>query len=99
MCEDLDEGKYSLPLIHALSCTEKAHTLHGLLSRRHIAGGLTGEQKRLVLRLMREAGSLEYTLTVLRTLFVELKAETSRLGAAFGQTNHELQLILEMLRV
>ncbi|KAF2708718.1 terpenoid synthase [Pleomassaria siparia CBS 279.74] len=99
MCEDLDEGKYSLPLIHALSHTVKSHQIRGLISQRHIAGGLTVEQKRLMLDLMHEAGSFAYTVEVLYALHSELMTEIERLEEMFGKANHEFRLLLEILKV
>ena len=99
MCEDLDEGKYSLPIIHAMQHSAKACQIKGLLTRRRITGSLTLEQKEMILRLMQGARSLEYTQTLGRAIFVQLETELRCLEAAYGSTNHELWLVLEMLKV
>lgn len=98
-CEDLDEGKFSLPLIHALAHTDKGLQLRGLLCQRRQNGQCTIEQKHLILALMRGAGSLEYTLQVLQALHTELDDEVGRLEGIFGQVNHEIRLMLALLKV
>ncbi|KAI0812845.1 putative geranylgeranyl pyrophosphate synthase [Xylaria sp. FL0064] len=98
-CEDLDEGKFSLPLIHALAHTDKGLQLRGLLHERRRRGHCTKEQKHCILRYMREAGSLTYVLKVLQALYAELEAEARRLESAFGQVNHEMRLLLALLKM
>ncbi|KAF3070604.1 Ophiobolin F synthase [Daldinia childiae] len=98
-CEDLDEGKFSLPLIHALAHTDKALQLRGLLNQRRRNGQCTIEQKHLILTHMREAGSLRYVFRVLEALHTELEAEVGRLESVFGKVNHEIRLMLAMLKV
>ena len=62
-CEDLDEGKYSFPLIHALNAegTRESFQLEALLHSRRENGCLSREGKKLVLKHLREAGSMEHT--------------------------------------
>jgi geranylgeranyl pyrophosphate synthase len=98
-CEDLDEGKFSLPLIHALSHTDKGLQLRGLLRQRRQKGHCTLEQKHLILAHMREAGSLVYALHLLQALHTEMDGEVTRLEGVFGQVNHELRLMLALLKV
>jgi geranylgeranyl pyrophosphate synthase len=98
-CEDLDEGKFSLPLIHTFHNTAYAMELRGLLQRRRVEGSLTTEQKHMVLEHMKEAGSLEYTLRVLKTLYDAIEAEISRLESVFGKRNYELRLMVDVLKV
>ncbi|KAH8728004.1 fusicoccadiene synthase [Phaeosphaeriaceae sp. PMI808] len=98
-CEDLDEGKYSLPLIHALRHSPQSHIIRGLLSQRRVANSLTGEQKRLIVRCLTGAGSLEFTLQVLRMLYKELESEIDCLETEFGKPNFQLRLVLGMLKV
>ncbi|OCL09522.1 terpenoid synthase [Glonium stellatum] len=98
-CEDLDEGKYSLPLIHVLKHTAHSTQLKDLMAQRRVTSKCTLEQKQIILGYMQEAGSLEYTLQMLRWLHVELEGEMSQLENSFGKENHELRLILELLKV
>jgi geranylgeranyl pyrophosphate synthase len=98
-CEDLDEGKFSLPLIHALAHTDKTLQLRGLLRERHRKGKCSVEQKRFILGLMREAGSLTYVLHVLKSLHTELEHEVERLESIFGKANQEIRSMLTLLKM
>ncbi|CAO2651134.1 Nn.00g094310.m01.CDS01 [Neocucurbitaria sp. VM-36] len=98
-CEDLDEGKYSLPLIHALNNSSNTLQLHNLLVQRRVAGKCTLEQKHLILEHMKEAGSLSYTRDVLYMLHADLGVEISKLEDVFARKNMELRLILTTLQV
>jgi ophiobolin F synthase len=98
-CEDLDEGKFSLPLIHALHHTPYTMELRGILQRRRVVGSLTLEQKQIVLEHMKKAGSLDYTRGILQTLHDATEAEITRLEGTFGKPNYELRLLLDVLRV
>ncbi|KAI0520768.1 terpenoid synthase [Xylaria bambusicola] len=98
-CEDLDEGKFSLPLIHALAHTDKAVHIQGLLRERHRKGRFTKEQKQYILTHIRGAGSLAYVLQLLRALYGEVEAEVRRLESVFGQENHEMRLMLALVRL
>jgi geranylgeranyl pyrophosphate synthase len=98
-CEDLDEGKYSLPLIHALHCTSRGMLLRGLLQRRKVEGKLTREQKDLILFELRATGSFEYTLRTLRSLHAEIDSEIKRLERTIGKDNFELRLLLNVLQI
>ncbi|KAI1335897.1 terpenoid synthase [Xylariaceae sp. FL0016] len=98
-CEDLDEGKFSLPLIHALAHTDKPLQLRGLLHERRRKGKCSLEQKSLLLEQLREAGSLKYVLHVVQALHTQLEAEVGRLEHVFGKVNHEIRLMLALLKV
>ncbi|KAF2706939.1 hypothetical protein K504DRAFT_505018 [Pleomassaria siparia CBS 279.74] len=99
LCEDLDEGEYSLPLIHIYHNTPHSMQLRGLLQRRRFGGKLTREQKVLVLEEMRNMGSLGYTLNVLQTLYTELESEVQRLDQAFGVENFHIRVLLSLLKI
>ncbi|KAH6641834.1 isoprenoid synthase domain-containing protein [Chaetomium tenue] len=108
-CEDLDEGKYSLPIIHALGRSDdsrpsnlmtKANShvtiLQNLLSQRHIAGKMTLDQKHLFLEHLKQTGSLEYTRQAMGTLQLELKSLAREMGM---HSNEKLAGLLETLKV
>ncbi|CAH0032928.1 unnamed protein product [Clonostachys rhizophaga] len=98
-CEDLDEGKYSLPLILALTKSPRKGQINSLLVQRRVTGSLTYEQKCLILEHIRRSGALEATKTIMVSLAKELEGEVDRLGKIFGEENLELKLIQEMLKV
>ena len=104
--EDLDEGKYSLPLMHCIHALKsdgrlagEAMQLRALLMKRRSEGKLSLEAKRELLATMRKTQSLDYTLGVLTELHGELGKEVSKLEGKFGQENFSLQLLLEMLKM
>lgn len=104
--EDLDEGKYSLPLIHALGCREgrvapavtadQAILLHNMLSQRHVAGRMSLDQKKLFLEQLKLRGSLEYTRDTINILLEEMRGLAGQLGLL---QNEMLTGLLDSLRV
>ncbi|KAL2129754.1 hypothetical protein VTI74DRAFT_7344 [Chaetomium olivicolor] len=105
-CEDLDEGKYSLPLIHALGRagghkrsegnTGDAMLLRNMLAQRHMAGRMSLDQKQLFLELLKARGSLEYTRQAMDALQVELRGLAEQMGML---KNDMLRGLLEVLKV
>lgn len=65
-CDDLSEGKFSLPLIHLLQHSAASDRVRGLLFRRK--GELSPEMKSWVLSQMKAAGSLDYVSGILEYL-------------------------------
>lgn len=98
-CEDLDEGKYSLPLIHLVKTTRSEHLLRNLLSQRHLNSGSNVEHKRTVLELMNKSGSLSFTADFLDALHKKVEKSLGELETKFGAENPELRILLKMLKV
>ena len=100
-CEDLDEGKYSFPLIHALNGegTRERLQLEALLHSTRDNGSLSREAKELVLDHLREAGSMEYTRTLLEGLRCQIDEELARLEKMTGEENWILRLLMSKLKV
>ncbi|KJK73476.1 hypothetical protein H634G_11289 [Metarhizium anisopliae BRIP 53293] len=100
-CEDLDEGKFSLPMIHALQCLPESQRmiLHNLLAQRKVNGGSSIEHKQLILKLMRRSGSLEYTLAALRLLQSEINQEVQLIEQKSGVQHGDLKVLLSKLYV
>jgi geranylgeranyl pyrophosphate synthase len=98
-CEDLDEGKYSFPLIHALACHPNVIRLRELLKRRQDAGSLSGEHKRLVLKELETAGSMEYTEKTLKRLQGQIYADVEKIEKSVGRENWILRALLQKLEV
>ncbi|KIK55691.1 hypothetical protein GYMLUDRAFT_248501 [Collybiopsis luxurians FD-317 M1] len=98
-CEDLDEGKYSLPLIHLLRSQPENLQISNILSMRRSEGKMMYEHKLLVLKHMKEAKSLEYTHSILVNLHAHIGQQIHKLEEALGETNTELRLLWELLRV
>ncbi|KAM7216733.1 Geranylgeranyl diphosphate synthase sdnC [Rhypophila decipiens] len=101
-CDDLDEGKFSLTLVHALENSPEAERsiLRHLLAQRASSDcGMSLAQKHLVIDIVRAAGSLEYTLTALREIGREIDAELGRVERVTGIENKPLRGLVEVLRV
>lgn len=98
-CEDLDEGKYSLPIIYVLKTQPQNYQLIHLLATGRKQGSMTKDQKKLVLSALGEAGAMEYTRSVLHNLHMEIKSALAKLEEIFGSKNSEMVLLVELLRV
>ena len=102
--EDLDEGKFSLPLIHSLQESQSKSPgsnilLTSLLQQRRTTGKMTSEAKKLILEEFERTGSLEYTRSILQGLFSQLQKEIEGIEAHFGKQNFVLRLLVEKFKV
>ncbi|KAH7163774.1 geranylgeranyl diphosphate synthase [Fusarium sp. MPI-SDFR-AT-0072] len=97
-CEDLDEGKYSLTLMHALQ-SDSSGLLTNILSMRRVQGKLTTQQKMLVLEVMKTNGSLDWTSTLLGMLHTRVLAEIGRLEVSMNRDNPALRALVERLKL
>lgn len=75
-CDDLTEGKFSFPIIHAINSRRNDREIINIL-RQHTKDV---DVKKYCVRLLDEAGSFEYTRGVLQKLNDEIKAEVNSLG-------------------
>lgn len=100
-CEDLDEGKFSLTLIHTLENAPEAEysILRHVLAQRSVASTMSLAQKMLVMDIVKGAGSLEYTVAALRRIGAEIEVELGRIERETGVENGELRGLVGMLRV
>lgn len=97
LCDDLDEGKYTLPLIHLLLTGEDRHLTQNILSSRHIIGKMDQGSKLLLLEQMSKSHSMEYAASVLHTVHNEIARELKLLDQLFGTDNRKMAFLLEML--
>ncbi|XP_016955833.1 terpene synthase isoform X2 [Drosophila biarmipes] len=75
--EDLTEGKFGFPVIHAVRTQKQdKQVLHILRQRTHDI-----EVKKYCITLLEKLGSFQYTRKVLETLDAEARAEVTRLGS------------------
>jgi geranylgeranyl pyrophosphate synthase len=98
-CEDLDEGKFSFPLIHALSCNGREGRLRELLRQRQASEGLSNANKVLILIELEEAGSLRYTKGVLQRIQEQVSGRLERLECDTGSENWILRALLQKLEI
>jgi len=75
-CEDLTEGKFSYPIIHAIHAAEHDTRLLNILKQR--TDNL--DVKRHALDYMDSLGSFDYTRDKLRAIRADIDAEIARLG-------------------
>ena len=97
-CEDLDEGKYSLPLIHLILSMPSDHVLQNILTQRRVKGGSSLAHKQTILDMMEKVGSLKFTADMLDVLHKKVEKRVGELEKTFEAENLELRLFVEMLR-
>lgn len=97
-CEDLDEGKYSLPMIHVLNSGVDNGIVRNLLAARHMSGKLKYEQKLVILEQLDQAGSLKYTESVLQMMYQNIVTRLDNLAKNIGP-NPALAKLCKMLKV
>ncbi|XP_014554778.1 hypothetical protein COCVIDRAFT_39390 [Bipolaris victoriae FI3] len=102
-CEDLEEGKFSFPIIACIQdCPASKGKILGLF-RQHAAGqkqqsiGMGDECKRLIMQILNDGGALATTKSYLLELEDSLKEEIGCLEAKTGKTNSLLTLLIETL--
>ncbi|EZA58644.1 geranylgeranyl pyrophosphate synthase isoform X2 [Ooceraea biroi] len=88
-CEDLSEGKFSFPIIHALTSNPDDRQIINILRQRP----KDIEVKRYCIKLLEKFGSFEYTRNVLEELDAKARTEIDRLGG-----NPLLMKILDELK-
>jgi ophiobolin F synthase len=99
-CEDLDEGKFSFPLIHAFSAqSTSGGLLRELLQRRRDLRHLPDEHKKLVLEELDRAGSMAYTRETLKRLQGEVYSGVKRIEGVTAQENWILRALLQRLEL
>ncbi|RCI17301.1 hypothetical protein L249_2460 [Ophiocordyceps polyrhachis-furcata BCC 54312] len=98
-CQDLDEGKFSLPLIHMLGHSQRSQLAWSMLHEGRRTGSIMYESKRLILDMMRQSGSLEYTKGVLRKLEGVIEMEVWKAEGIMQTRNYMLRLLVESLKI
>jgi len=73
--EDLTEGKFSFPILHAITTTNDDRLMKILRQRTRDV-----EVKKFAIELMHKAGSFDYTRKVMDDLDKNIRSEISRLG-------------------
>ncbi|KAJ5041497.1 uncharacterized protein L3040_005082 [Drepanopeziza brunnea f. sp. 'multigermtubi'] len=99
---DLDQGTFTLPVIHALEKQAAGHgsgDLRSLFQSRSHHGRMSPEMKTLVRRRLEEEGSLRFTKEVLDELHGQLQCELGGIEARTGQENWLLRLMMHRLKI
>ncbi|KAL2827214.1 isoprenoid synthase domain-containing protein [Aspergillus cavernicola] len=92
-CEDLDEGKFSLPLIHLLNHTPYPDRITSAIYNRACATKLKREVKQHILDAMESARTFEYVRDVLKHLHAEIMKSLGAVEAGLG-TNIGARVLL-----
>lgn len=95
--EDLDEGKFSLPMIHLLNNSPDRLMIEHILQQRSREGGMSPEMKMLVLEKMHEVGSLDFTRETLRSVEMKAREALALLEEKSKIPNYILQYLLVRL--
>ncbi|KAF1942791.1 geranylgeranyl pyrophosphate synthase [Clathrospora elynae] len=106
-CEDLDEGKFSYPIVHFMQhAPAMLRAQVTSIFRQRPSGGtgrettpMTKEVKQHVLDLLESAGTFEAVLNLMRQMEVEITTEIGRLEEITGESNPMLWLVAEKLSV
>ncbi|KAK6524081.1 hypothetical protein TWF694_005744 [Orbilia ellipsospora] len=96
---DLDEGKYSFMLIHALNSKE-AGQLKSILQMRARQGTLSTEQKAMIMAALARSKSMEYTLNALEDLQVKVEERLCEIECGLDdEKNWMFRAIMARLKV
>ncbi|KAL4964478.1 bifunctional terpene synthase/polyprenyl synthetase family protein [Aspergillus stella-maris] len=99
-CEDLDEGKISLPLIYTImDSSPEASVVKGIFHHRPREGGLPMHLKEYILAQMEDKGALTATRSLLQEMQKELLEGLHRVEESFGAKNALVELMLRRLWV
>ncbi|KAL2858986.1 isoprenoid synthase domain-containing protein [Aspergillus pseudodeflectus] len=93
-CEDLDEGKFSLPLIHLLLHTPCPDRITSALYNRVPSTGLQEEVKTYILDAMQSARTFEYVREVLSHLHGEIMKTLDEAEKTLGINNGVRMLLV-----
>ena len=101
LCEDLDEGKLSFPIVHYFSTTHSPESLRlrEVMQTRQQRGGLSAPLKQLALEQLKASNSLAYTRETLKRLEGDIGHSIGRLESMTGQKNWVMRLALQKLSV
>jgi geranylgeranyl pyrophosphate synthase len=95
-CEDLDEGKFSYPIVRCcgLDLTAREIIMHTFQGKQST---LAPESKIRILNLMQEAGALQETHDLVISMQKQIEDEIGRLEVHFGERNTVLRLLMKLL--
>jgi hypothetical protein len=82
-----------------LSHTEHPDEARSMLQERRCKGSMAFETKQIMLEMMKESGSLAYTLDILKKLETLLDVEIEKLEEVMGSQNFVLRLLVEKPRI
>ena len=92
-CEDIGEGKLSLPVVHALQSHAYRGRLLSVLNQRKSQHGLSNNIRKLVLDDIRAAGGLTHARETVASLQGAIEEKLMSLEEETGMKNWILRLI------
>lgn len=98
-CEDLDEGKMSMPLIYLLRYSPRNVTTISIFHQRSVQGFMPDVSKKFVLKVMKETGALARTVDYLAQLETDIMAEIRAIEDFTGIECPELQKLISSLSI
>ena len=101
-CEDIDEGKFSFPIVHLLEENPKYENLIlGIFRQRQVAGAipLALESKIQILECLERTGTFEATWQLLQDFEQRIEKEIEVLESLSRETNPVMHLLLKTLSV
>ncbi|KAH8803528.1 geranylgeranyl pyrophosphate synthase [Xylogone sp. PMI_703] len=99
-CEDLDEGKFSYPIVYCLEHHPKFKDhIIGIFRQRptftnQIITPLSHESKMHIIEILKSTGTLKAVLKHLQQIEADIEAQLDRLEAVTGEKNPILRLLL-----
>ncbi|KAJ5904908.1 Terpenoid synthase [Penicillium subrubescens] len=98
-CEDLDEGKFSYPIVRCCADPVRKDIVIGLLDRRDTpeVPNLPLENKLQILDLIEKAGAIHETWRLIYQLQDKVQEEIGRLEAVLGEANPILRVLIKVL--
>ncbi|USW55040.1 Putative polyprenyl synthetase, isoprenoid synthase domain superfamily [Septoria linicola] len=99
VAEDINEGKLSLPLIHALQSTKHRGRLLSILQQRKSGNGVDMEVRKLAVDDIKAAGGMKYTRSVVMKLEKEVEGLIAASEKVAGKTNWILRLLHKRLHI
>ncbi|KAJ5701814.1 hypothetical protein N7488_009362 [Penicillium malachiteum] len=96
-CEDLDEGKISLPIIYTImNPSFNGSVIKGIFQHK-VPGEMPLPTKKYILEQMKQAGALDMTLSLIRDMQNDLLDMLGAVEDAFGSKNPLVELVLRRL--
>ncbi|KAJ5721020.1 uncharacterized protein N7483_008954 [Penicillium malachiteum] len=96
-CEDLDEGKISLPIIYTImNPSFNGSVIKGIFQHK-APGEMCLPMKKYILEEMKQTGALDMTLSLIRDMQKDLLDKLSDVEDAFGSKNPLVELVLRRL--
>ncbi|KAJ5703678.1 hypothetical protein N7493_011603 [Penicillium malachiteum] len=96
-CEDLDEGKISLPIIYTImNPSFNGSVIKGIFQHK-VPGKMPLPTKKYILEQMKQAGALDMTLSLIQDMQKDLLDKLGAVEDAFGLKNPLVELVLRRL--